>query len=87
MRHVRRPERDLLAALDAKRHQALSNAVDLLAKLVPREPIVTVGIDDRVILATTCDRLVQELTERIFARYRQVVPGHTRRDRLHERRL
>ena len=87
VRHVRRPERHLFAALDAERHQALGDVVDLLGELEPGEPVVAVGVDDRVVLAAPRDRLVEKLAERVLARHRQVVPGNAGRDGLGERRL
>ena len=48
----------------------------------PEDPV-----SDGVVLAAAGDRLVEELPERVLARYRQVAPRDTRRDRLRERRL
>ena len=85
--NVRRPERNLFAALDAERHKSLGNVVDFLGELEPSKTVVAVCIDYRVVLAAARNRLVEKLTKRIFARDRQVVPRNARRDGLRERRL
>ena len=58
VRNVRRPKRDLLAPLDAKRHEAPGDEIDLFAKLVPCKSIVAIGVDHGIVLATASDRLV-----------------------------
>ena len=87
VRHVRRPEGDLLAVPHAERHQAAREAVHLLAELVPGQAVVAVRVDDGVVLAAARDRLVQQLPERVFAGNGQIVPGDARRNALRERRL
>ena len=87
VRNVRRPERDLLALLYAKRHQPLSNEIHLLAEFKPGKTEIAIGVHDGVILAATCDGLVKKLAECVFAGDRQVVPRHTCRNALVERRL
>ena len=86
VRNVRRPQRHLLAALDPERHQPLGDVIDLLGKFEPGEPVIAVGVDDRVVLAASGDRLVKKLTERVFARHGQIVPRPPGGNRLPERR-
>ena len=59
VRDVCRPERDLLAALDAHRHQPAGEAVNLFAELIPCEAVVAVGIDERVLRPAARDGLVE----------------------------
>ena len=84
---VRRPERDLFSALHAERHKPLRDVVDFLGELEPREAVVAVSIDHRIVLAAARDRLVEKLAKRVLARNRQVVPRNASRDGLSERRL
>ncbi len=87
VRHIRRPERDLFASLDAQRHQAARHQIDFAPQLEPGQAVVPVGENERIVRAAPGDRLVQELADRVLARQRQVVPGHAARDALRERRL
>ena len=85
VRNVRRPQRHLLAALDSQRHQALGDVIDLFGKFEPGKPVVSVGVDNRVVLAAARHRLIKKLPERIFARHGQVVPRPPGGNRLLER--
>ena len=77
MRDVGGPQRDLLAALDAQRHQAAGQPVDLFAELVPRQAEVAVGIDQGILRTAARNRLIEQLPQRVVPRDRQVIPRHS----------
>ena len=80
VRHIGRPERNLLPALDAQRHKPLGDQIDLLGELEPRKAIVAIGIDDSVILAATRNCLIKKLAQSIFTGNRQVMPRSSSRN-------
>ena len=87
VRDVRRPECDLLTLLDAERHQPLGDKIDLLAEFKPRKTEIAIGIHDGIVLAATRNRLIKKLPKRVLAGDGQVVPRHSCRNALVERRL
>ena len=87
MRDIRCPKSNLFAALYTERHKSASNAVDFLAKFVPGQAKIAVGINERVIFSATRDGLVEELSNRIFTRNGQIMPRHATRNTLRKRRM
>ena len=74
MRNVGGPERDLFAAFYPERHQSLGDHIHFFAKFKPGKPEIAVGIDDGVVFSAAGDGLIEQLTERVFAGYRHIVP-------------
>ncbi len=64
MRHVGRPHGHLVALLDAERHEALGHPVHGVGELLPRLPVIAVGVYDRLVVRDPGHGLVQQLPQR-----------------------